>query len=453
VRYRRSIPLALSAILAVLPAGARATGTATPSFSTVTFPGAGGEPNVSVSPSGKTILVSGLGDDAPATLYRSTDYGAHFSALHGKFPDAGGGDWDMRWLDEHTIVAVDLGLYVIYVDRSTDGGLTWTQTQVLGDVYDRPWIDHFGTDKVYVAAKGFDGVPYLYTSTDGGKTFGTPPIPILVYGTGTRPAFMGGTSPTPDEALVTSQDAYLDHLTVDPRTGDVYVLYGIDGPETYSRANPVGVSNRLYVAHLENGAMVSHFVYLGGPTDSFISGFNWMTIDARGTLYVLANGSVGGHHSARLAYSTNRGRNWSQLIDLGEHGAANVYGSIAGGAPGVLSLVYLRGSDEDPSTAQNWYVEMARITGADTPFPSVFRTRPIAAPIHTQDICFSGILCGAPGFGNNRDLLDYIWNAVGPDGRAWAVVASDGPATGGHGVSVLLLRQTGGERHGKGSPS
>jgi hypothetical protein len=245
----------------------------------------------------------------------------------------------------------------------------------------------------------------------------------------------------------------VDHLTVDPRTGDVYVLYGIGGEDSYSKANPLGVSNRLYVAHLENGAMVSHPVYVGGSNDSFISGFNWMAVDARGTLYVLANGAIDGHHSTRLAYSTNKGRNWSKLVDLGPTGAANVYGSIAAGAPGTLSLVYLRGSNEDPSTAQNWYVEMARVTGADGPTPGIYRTRPIAAPIHTKDICFSGIFCGLPGFGNDRNLLDYIWNAVGPDGRAWAVIASDGPATGGGAAAVVLLKQTGGQLHGRGSPS
>jgi hypothetical protein len=58
-----------------------------------------------------------------------------------------------------------------------------------------------------------------------------------------------------------------------------------------------------------------------------------------------------------------------------------------------------------------------------------------------------------PGFGNDRNLLDYIWNAVGPDGTMFAVTASDGPATGGHDVDVVLLRQTGGPRFGTGVPS
>jgi hypothetical protein len=53
-----------------------------------------------------------------------------------------------------------------------------------------------------------------------------------------------------------------------------------------------------------------------------------------------------------------------------------------------------------------------------------------------------GIACGLPGFGNNRNLLDYIDNSVAPDGSVWAVYASDGPAThdtGADAPSVLLV--------------
>jgi hypothetical protein len=87
---------------------------------------------------------------------------------------------------------------------------------------------------------------------------------------------------------------------------------------------------------------------------------------------------------------------------------------------------------------------MARITAADTATPQVTRTRPIAAPIHLQDICFDGIVCGVPGFGDDRNLLDYIWVGVDPSGKAYGIFSSDGPATGGQSFEtpdVLVLRQ------------
>src|SRR5216110_3484175 len=52
---------------------------------------AGGEPNVSISPSGKVVLVDGLDGVSPATLYRSTDYGRTFQKLHPEFGGETGG--------------------------------------------------------------------------------------------------------------------------------------------------------------------------------------------------------------------------------------------------------------------------------------------------------------------------------------------------------------------------
>src|SRR2546428_9862306 len=105
---RRAGP-ALAALVALLVAlvvvvpNAAAGGTRF-RFATTVFPGGGGEPNVSISPNGKTVLVDGLGGAAqsgsePAALWRSTDGGRTFSRLHMDVPMAGGGDFDMRWLD------------------------------------------------------------------------------------------------------------------------------------------------------------------------------------------------------------------------------------------------------------------------------------------------------------------------------------------------------------------
>jgi hypothetical protein len=456
---RRTIFFSLAALgLAAAPLVAQAGSPKAPVYAQTVFRGAGGEPNVAVSPSGKIVLADGLGSsNDPANLFRSTDGGRHFTQVHPKVANVGGGDWDMHFLNEKTVLAADLSLGAgIYVDVSRDAGLTWTQTTVAMDVYDRPWIGGHG-EHVYLVAKGFDAVPYFFQSNDLGKTFGTP---IPLYGTGAVPAEAGGTSPTPTEALVTNQNAYVDNLTVDERTGDVYVLYGIDSQSTYSQTKPLGTPDRLYVAHLEAGPgglpqMVSHPVYLGGAGDAFYAGFNWMAVDAAGTVYVSGNGLHSGHQSAWLSYSHDHGKTWSKLVDIGTPKVASVYGAIAGGAKGTLSLIYLEGSKTDPNVAQNWYATMSRITKADTGKPVVQRVRAIAKPIHTEDICLDGIVCGLPGFGENRHLLDYIDNAIGPDGSAYGVIASDGPAAGrgDRDPAVVLLRQVGGPGHGKGVAS
>ena len=421
-------------------------------FSATVLPEGGGEPNVSISPNGRTVLVSGLGA-TPASLWRSTDGGRTFRAIEPQFSDTGGGDWDMRWLDATRVVAADLALGTgVYIHRSADAGLTWTTTSVQLDVYDRPWLGVAG-ETVYLVAKGFDQIPQAFVSEDAGATFS--PTPIPVYGTGTVPA-NGGGSPTPAEAMLAT-NTYIDSVATDPRTSDLYVLYGLSSVQGYGPFAPLGNPNRLYVAHLQDGPtgrrFVSRAVYLGAPEDAFIDGFNWLTVDRRGTLYVLANGLHQGVHSLWLTSSRDRGATWSRFADLGEPGAANVFGAIAAGTPGTLALVYLRGSVADPSVDQDWFAELATVTAADTGNPRVRRVRPVAKAIHTEDICFYGILCGFPGFGDNRDLLDYIWIAVTPGGRAIAVVASDGPATGGDEVDVVVLRQTSGPTHGRGVPS
>ncbi|MFY9587220.1 MAG: hypothetical protein WAT66_07175 [Actinomycetota bacterium] len=447
-RIRRSalaIATVACAVCALLPAAGHPVAGTTLAFDNVVLKKAGGEPTVSVSPSGRVILVAGLGPDAPAIFYRSTDFGRTFRKITPSFPRAGGGDWDATFIDDRTIVAVDLSLGDgVYVHRSEDGGDNWTTTTINLDVYDRPWIAHAGPDNVYVVAKGFDMIPYLFRSTDGGRSFGTPPIPLIVYG------LPGQGGPNIAEAITGGLNAYVDHLTVDPKSGDVYVLYGVGTLGTLNTSQPLGIANRLYVAHLEGDRMVSYPVFLGANEDSSISGFNWLTVDPNGTVYALANGRVGGHHSARVSYSKDHGRTWSPLVDLAPKGAANVYGSIAAGSPGVLSLVYLRGTTEDPNEPQQWFAEMARVTSADTPTPRVGRVRSTKKPIHTRDICFDGILCGLPGFGSDRNLLDFIWNEVTADGRAFAAISSDGPESGGEADTtpdVIILRQKAGPSH------
>ena len=403
------------------------------------FHHAGGEPNVTVAPRGRTVLVDGLGAGGdPSNLFRSTDGGRSFHQLHNWASDVGGGDWDMHFLTDKVVIAVDLAINYVNVDVSEDAGKTWRTTRISGDpALDRPWVVGRGND-VYVTMKGFDGVPYLYASHDLGRTF--TPTPVLDYGASTDPR-----NPTPVDAFVTNQNAYVDSMAIDPRTGEVYVLYGIDGATTWPAHPPLGAPNKLYVARYtpESTALVldSSPVYLGGPTDAFYAGFNWLALDARGTLYVVGNGLHAGHQSAWLSHSTDHGVTWSPLTDVGTPGVSSVYTAIAPVKNGALALAYYEGTKDDANTPQNWYATLAIVSGADTRHPTVVRRQHVMAKaVHTKDICLDGILCGVPGFGNDRSLLDYDDVTGGPDGSVWGVFSSDGPATGGSDVAVVLAR-------------
>src|SRR3954464_13692143 len=81
-----------------------------PQSTTKVFANAGGEPNITVSPSGRYVLADGLGGSSPSTLYPSTDYGRHFTLAVPKVDQSGGGDWDILFVSEKTVVAVDLSL-------------------------------------------------------------------------------------------------------------------------------------------------------------------------------------------------------------------------------------------------------------------------------------------------------------------------------------------------------
>ena len=206
----------------------------------------------------------------------------------------------------------------IYVDVSRDAGATWRQSTIELDVYDRPWVGAKGNN-LYVVAKGFDSLPYLYTSHDLGRTFD--PLPIPIYGTGVVPAERAARRPRRLTAPSTT-NAYVDNHHGRPAHRRRNVLYGIDPWESYASSPPVGAATRLYVAHLENGQMVSHPVTsaAGDNADAFYAGFNWMTEDAAGTLYVVGNGkhSAGqGVHQApwlTTRRTTARpGRSWSTL--------------------------------------------------------------------------------------------------------------------------------------------
>lgn len=383
-----------AASLAAVPADA-----APPRYTVTTLRGLGGEPGIAVSPSGRTVLVAGLAEN-PAALFRSTDSGRRFTRLRPSFGAVGGADFDFVFLDDRTVVAADLAFSNgLYVHRSEDAGTTWTSLHIRHDLYDRPWIAAHGRT-VYVVARGFDQVPYVYVSRDGGRSFDPP---ALLYSPDVEPL--------PTSFLVTT---IVQHLATDRRTGTLYVLHQHDQGLYVSRLDGTGPAGPRFVARKVTNATADN-------------GFNWLTTDAAGHVYVLSHEVRDGVAGSRLYASRDRGATWSAGVDLGPRDETTAFGAIAGGGAGRLSFVYLRGDGGLPDTKQDWWAEIAIVTKADTARPVVTRFRPVAKPVHQEEICSMGVLCGEDA---NRNLLDFVSTAIAPDGTAYAVVASDGPATG-----------------------
>ncbi|MDX6225717.1 MAG: repeat-like domain [Frankiales bacterium] len=395
--------VAMAAALVALATSAVATAGSRPAdvrpYSVNVLPSLGGEPSLAVSPNGRNVMVTGGGAN-PSRLFLSTDGGGHYRALNPVFPKKGGADFDIIWLDDHTLVAADLSLQGdgVLVHRSTDLGATWTSTSILNDVYDRPWVAHHG-NTVFVVTRGVADAAYLYISNDGGRSFGSPEL--MNVGTAD-----GGLGPPEAVGLV------VQNIATAP-DGTLYVLKQHD--------------TGLYVTRRVPGAFDQFATYLVSPA-STENGFSWLTTDRAGNVYVLAHELRGSVLGAWLYVSRDRGKTWSGGVNLSAGAGGSAFGAIEGGRAGELALVYLRGETSVSSDTQRWWAEVARVTGATTARPHVARVRPLGEPIHTQGICSLGVLCPP---GQNRELLDFISTRIARDGHIYAVVAATTPSTAG----------------------
>ncbi len=350
----------------------------------------GPEPNIAVSPSGRMVMVGG-GGESPSTFFRSADGGRTFRQLHPTFLVSGGADFDMLWLDDHRLVAADLSItgQGILIHRSSDAGATWQTIVLDSDVYDRPWIARHG-ETVYVATRGLvDDLPYLFVSSDGGASFGPPEVIQSVAGDSDDPS---ATVPP-----------IVQHLAVAP-DGTVYVLV----------QRPAGL--RLF--RREPGAVATWVMTDVGQVYAE-NGFNWLTVDRAGAVYVLTHEVRSGVAGSWLYASTDRGASWSAGTNVAPGRGGSAMGSVAAGAPGELAVVYLRGEQNRSSEQQRWWVELAQVHRATSKKPVVTIERPVAQAIHTGALCMN-LTCPP----SERVLYDYVSVATTTSGRCLAVVAS-----------------------------
>ena len=375
---------------ALLSGAARAGG----GYDVVGIRSLGAEPTVAVSPSGRMVMAGGGGGTAPSSFFRSSDGGRTFRQLHPSFLLAGGADFDMLWLDERRLVAVDLSLTGegILVHRSADAGETW-QTSVLdADVYDRPWIARHG-DTVYVATRGLaDHVPYVFASSDGGATFGPPEVIADLAGDTDDPSMLATT--------------IVQHLAVAP-DGTAYVLI--------QRSSGLRLFRRV-------PGTVASWVMSEVATAQAENGFNWLAVDQGGAVYVLSHEVRGGVAGSWLYASTDRGATWTPGANVAPGRGATAMASVAAVGRGELAVVFLRGERATSTQRQRWWAETSRVSRATSARPAVRTERPVAAVLHDGALC-ANLTCPAA----DRALYDYVSVAMTTSGRCVAVVASTSP--------------------------
>ncbi|HEU0130045.1 MAG TPA: sialidase family protein [Mycobacteriales bacterium] len=400
------------------------------------------EPSLSIDKSGNIVVCSPGG---PGTeMWISEDDGKSFrNSTTGVEEGTGGGDCEIHFLPDGTLLNSDLAISTSYIHTSKDLGKTWERADDAGPEQDRQWFASYNSGEP-VAYHVYHGIAeegeYYVKSTDGGKTWSDVPTPV---NSADQLACTPNAVAKPgDTACLADQDynTFSGPMLVDQKTGELYVVYGIsdaatNGTSTGGFGNPRG----LVVAHSTDGttwtnkyAVVINGMVIDG--EYVASGFPWGLIDPDGNVYVIFNSSEGGHYHTYYAYSTDHAATWSQPIKLDDNPlpeGATVFSTGASIAPGVVDFAWIESDDaentDDPDTS--WYINMAQVRDAATANPSITRSRISDHPIHRGDICLHGTLCQlAPNGlgGGSRSLGDFFELAIGPDGMAQAAWTDDG---------------------------
>lgn len=401
------------------------------------------EPSIAISPDGATTTVSAPGGGG-VQYWVTKDKGTTFTHTS---TTGGGGDSELDYLPDGTLLSADLNITDSVIQRSTDGGLTFTKVAPAGGEQDRQWLAHKGNERQYLVYHGIveELVKYV-TSTNQGTSWSGEYLvnsPDQFAGTPNPAAAPGDTASLADQGYNTFQGPML----VDQSTGGAYVVYSVSSAQDNATSvGGFGPTRGIVVAHASDPLAATDgtnwtnryaVVTTGVPTQSAVEGaiFPWGFLGPDGTVYVVYNASTGGKFHTYYVYSTgpadDRTKSWSKPVrvdtELPLDSGATVYATGAAGAPGVIDLAWYaseNATSPDDTKAQ-WYVDFAQVRGADTASPQITTSRISDHIIHHGSICQKGILC-VSRLGDDRSLGDFFELTVGPDGLAEVAWSDNG---------------------------
>jgi hypothetical protein len=433
-----------------------------------------GEPSIAIARNGRNVVISTPGSDPACKaaanntvqFWWSSDDGATFHHSCNAAPN-GGGDSAVDFLPNGTLLSADLELTDSYIQRSADGGKTWTAIGPAGMQQDRQWLAHSPDGKtVYLVYHDFVAeAEWFAKSTDGGNTWSRQECcnsaqsadQITAPGIAATPT-RGG----PVSLLDQGVNTFSGPMLVDPRDPKtLYVVYSVSNLEANldprGGVPPFGPPRGIVVMHSGDGGQTwdSHYAAVSQPNPDSTSEdktgvlFPWGTIDRAGNVYVVydaARASDGEHYRQYYVWSSDHGKTWSKPIRLDHISAGKgsaVYATADALAPGVLDVAWYQSDNGTPSQdTAVWHVEYTQVRNATSSHPSVATAVAVAGPNHKGGICLQGILCGvAPGSGD-RSLLDFFQLKINPrTGMAEIAYAYNfGSSTG----QVMFAHQTSG---------
>ena len=356
------------------------------------------------------------------------------------------------------------------VFKSTDEGATWPQSgagPVLDSnatnqplLVDRQWIDAYIPDgkttddaQVYLTYHDFGpSQVWVATSTDGGKTFGTP-VTVL-----TDPQAQAAT-------FCNSIPGGLKVAKDGPHTGRVYVAWLAGGAganeATGCNITQMDTFSQVWVAWSDDGGQTwtDHLVFDGGFGHDASALFADLTLDNQGNPYLAFGDNLDGEWDMYVEASFDGGETFNGADDgtgapyqVNADSGTHFFPAIVAGDPGKVNVAYIATPTKietlpygKPSpgggagATWNLYVAQSLDLTSGDPHWSITTASP--EPIHVGDVCTLGIFCLSP-LGSNRDLLDFIDASLDPGGRVHVAYTADTDSFNG----IFVANQRGGHR-------
>jgi hypothetical protein len=400
--------------------------------------GSYGEPSLSVAPDGRHLVASTPG--GPGVNYWYTANNGRTWKTTSTSSPAGGGDSELEFMPDGSLLSADLEVTDSYIHRSTDFGKTWSAVGPAGIEQDRQWFAHSPDGKnAYLVYHDFVlEAEFFARSTDGGKTWPKPDAanPVTSPDQVTAPGIAKTqTTGNPASLLDQGVNTFSGPMLADNNGKDMYVVYSISDLQSnldpMAGVPPFGGTRGLVVMHSGQagaaGSWSSHYAVtvpknlMGSQEFQTATLFPWGMIDAKGTVYVVYNSTKdapGDHFHQYYVYSKDKAKTWSKPVKLDKlplgTGSAT-FAAGAAGASGVIDVAWYESPNGTPSNdASTWVVHFAQVVGADTPDPQVTEQAVTTIPNHTGGQCLQGILCGVGPGSSDRSLLDFFEVVVNP---------------------------------------